>query len=484
MRSIKKGATTQTVYFDLLDTSSTTGGRKTGLTFNSSGIIASYTRNQAAAVQIGSTGTLVTQTASGAWVSGGFAEVSSSIAPGLYRLDVPDAAFATGADSVEISMHGVTGMAPQKLEIPLVDNTAADIKAVLPAALVGGRMDSSIGAVAAGAIAAASFAANALDAVWSTASRLLTAGTNIVLAKGTGVTGLNDLDASGVRGAVGLASANLDTQLAALQSDTDNIQTRIPAALVGGKIDANLGSVTAAAITAAAFAANALDAVWATATRLLTAGTNIVLAKGTGVTGFNDLAATGVENAVWNTVLSSHLTALSTGAALNAAGSAGDPWSTALPGAYGAGTAGKIIGDNNAGIIAIGAKTVNLPSDPADASDIAAAFSAVSGTLTTLGGYSVAIKAKTDNLPAAPAAVGDIPSANANADALLDRANGVETGWTLRQVLRIVFAALGGTSSGLATATALFRAGNDSKVRINATVDADGNRSVVTLDAS
>lgn len=31
---------------------------------------------------------------------------------------------------------------------------------------------------------------------------------------------------------------------------------------------------------------------------------------------------------------------------LDAAGSAGDPWSTELPGAYGAGTAGKIVGDN------------------------------------------------------------------------------------------------------------------------------------------
>ena len=35
----------------------------------------------------------------------------------------------------------------------------------------------------------------------------------------------------------------------------------------------------------------------------------------------------------------------SLGAAINAAASAGDPWGTALPGAYGAGTAGKIIGD-------------------------------------------------------------------------------------------------------------------------------------------
>lgn len=54
------------------------------------------------------------------------------------------------------------------------------------------------------------------DKVWGTATRRLTDGTNIVLAKGTGVTGFNDLDAAGVRGAVGLASNNLDTQLAAV----------------------------------------------------------------------------------------------------------------------------------------------------------------------------------------------------------------------------------------------------------------------------
>lgn len=58
------------------------------------------------------------------------------------------------------------------------------------------------------------------------------------------------LDAAGVRSAIGLASANLDTQLAALQSDTDNIQTRIPAALVGGRMDANLGAISTDATAA------------------------------------------------------------------------------------------------------------------------------------------------------------------------------------------------------------------------------------------
>jgi hypothetical protein len=60
----------------------------------------------------------------------------------------------------------------------------------------------------------------------------------------------------------------------------------------------------------------------------------------------NDLSATEVADAVWDAVLADHLDAGSTGAGLNAAGSAGDPWGTALPGAYGAGTAGKIVGDN------------------------------------------------------------------------------------------------------------------------------------------
>lgn len=120
----------------------------------------------------------------------------------------------------------MTGDAFARLGAPAGASVSADVaavKAVLPSALVGGRMDSSIGAVANGAIAAAAFAAGALDAVWSTATRLLTAGTNIVLAKGTGVTGFNDLDAAGVRTAVGLASANFDTQLSGINTKTTNL---------------------------------------------------------------------------------------------------------------------------------------------------------------------------------------------------------------------------------------------------------------------
>lgn len=75
-------------------------------------------------------------------------------------------------------------------------------------------------------------------------------------------------------------------------------------------------------------------------------------------------------------------------------------------------------------VAAIKAKTDNLPSDPADASDIAASFVTVNNTLSAISGYIdtevAAIKAKTDNLPANPAAVSDIPTANQNRDAILN----------------------------------------------------------------
>lgn len=105
-------------------------------------------------------------------------------------------------------------------------------------------------------------------------------------------------------------------------------------------------------------------------------------------------------------------------------------------------------------------------------------------TLATIAGYIdtevAAIKAKTDLIPAAPAAVGDIPTAAAIADAVHDEV--VEGTTTLRQSVRLANAALGGKASGLATTTAVYRDIADSKDRITATVDADGNRSAITRD--
>ena len=68
-------------------------------------------------------------------------------------------------------------------------------------------------------------------------------------------------------------------------------------------------------------------------------------------TGFR-LSATGVDD-IWDEATAGHATAGTTGKALTDAGSAGDPWTTALPGAYGAGTAGYIVG-NSTGTLKLG----------------------------------------------------------------------------------------------------------------------------------
>jgi hypothetical protein len=68
-----------------------------------------------------------------------------------------------------------------------------------------------------------------------------------------------------------------------------------------------------------------------------------------------DALPTAAENAdaTWDEALSEHTNVGSAGAGLSAAGSAGDPWSTALPGSYGAGTAGQIVGNNVDGLAAL-----------------------------------------------------------------------------------------------------------------------------------
>jgi len=124
----------------------------------------------------------------------------------------------------------------------------------------------------------------------------------------------------------------------------------------------------AAWITATGFSTHAPADVWSVATRVLTANTNLndptaaaiadavwdeaiaghLAAGSTGeaLNGATAPTAAAVADAVWDEAIAGHLSAGSTGEALNAAGAAGDPWTTTLPGAYGAGSAGYIVGNN------------------------------------------------------------------------------------------------------------------------------------------
>lgn len=184
---------------------------------------------------------------------------------------------------------------------------------------------------------------------------------------------------------------------------------------------------------------------------------------------------------------------------------------------------------------------INLQTTASQLDDLATA-----ANLATLAGYVdtevAAIKAKTDNLPASPAASGDIVAASAIADAVWDEAlsghatsgttgaalsaasgggsggldaagvraaiglasanldtqlaalptaaENADAVWdevvdgtaTARQSIRLANSALAGKASGMGTTTAVFRDLDDTKARITATVDSDGNRSVISRD--
>lgn len=117
------------------------------------------------------------------------------------------------------------------------------------------------------------------------------------------------------------------------------------------------------------------------------------------------------------------------------------------------------------GTITTATNLTNLPSIP-------------SNWLTAAGIAATALNGKGDWATAA-----NVPTADANADALLDRTAGVETNRTLRQAMRLMLAALAGKLSGADTTTVTIRDTNDSTNRIIATVDANGNRSTITLNA-
>jgi len=77
----------------------------TGLTSSSANLTARYNRTRTASVSI----PLVARTIAQAWTAGGFAEVDATNMPGVYRLDLPDAALAAGADDVTIVVRGASG---------------------------------------------------------------------------------------------------------------------------------------------------------------------------------------------------------------------------------------------------------------------------------------------------------------------------------------------------------------------------------------
>ena len=111
---VKKAKTSKIIHVYVKDVSD--GSGKTGLVYDSAGLTCYYMREGATVAVAVSLVNIVTL---GTYVSGGFKEVSAANMPGEYEFHPPNAALATGADSVKILLKGVSGMVPAEIKIQL-----------------------------------------------------------------------------------------------------------------------------------------------------------------------------------------------------------------------------------------------------------------------------------------------------------------------------------------------------------------------------
>lgn len=217
------------------------------------------------------------------------------------------------------------------------------------------------------------------------------------------------------------AGASVSADVAGVQSDTNDIQTRIPAALVSGRIDASVGAMASGVLTATAIAADAI-----TAAKIADGAID---------------AATFAAGAINAAAIASD--------AITDAKVASDVTIASVTGAVGSvtGAVGSVTGNVGGSVASVAAGGITASSIAADA----------------IGASELAADAVTEIAAGVLAAV-------------------VEGSITVAQSLRLSNAGIGGKASGLATATAVYRDAGDSKDRITATVDASGNRTAVTLD--
>ena len=114
--SVGVGSTGRSEYIYIIDSLSSTGLGKTNISFNTSGLNGHYVRSAGSATTI----TFVSQTATGSWTSGGWAEVDSVRMAGIYRVDLPDAIFAAGSDKAIVVIKGAANTIPVTLEYQIV----------------------------------------------------------------------------------------------------------------------------------------------------------------------------------------------------------------------------------------------------------------------------------------------------------------------------------------------------------------------------
>jgi hypothetical protein len=247
------------------------------------------------------------------WTTGAFAsspssadrdktlvEASASLLTGLYSISWPGDVAGEYIAYIEQSSGGTDYTAPEEVllvvgslasaaAVATLQTSATDIQGRLPAVLVSGRIDASVGAVAANAITAASIATDAIDADAIAASAVseiqsgLATAANVSASEAAirgGSRTLADLaipgdamdlvvdavDAGAVAASAvaeiqsGLATAGA---LTTAQTAISDLQTRTPAALVSGRTPAVVQAMDTDVLTAAAMSAAAVTKVQA-----------------------------------------------------------------------------------------------------------------------------------------------------------------------------------------------------------------------------
>jgi hypothetical protein len=322
------------------------------------------------------------------------AGVRSAVGLGAANLDDQLGDLASAADLATVDAN--------------VDSILEDTGTTLPATL-----GSPAGASLAADVAAVKTDTNAIKAV---TDALPDDGALSSLATAASIAALNDLDASGVRAAVGLASANLDTQLGAIPTAAENADAVCDEALSGHATSGTVGKALADTISDA-------TAIKAVTDALPDAGALSSLATASSVAALP--TATDVAGAVWDVTASEHDATGSTGKALTNAGAAGTPpsaseiagavWDEDLSGHTTDGTAGDTLGNVATGTPPSAAAIADAVLDEALSGHASAGTlgKAISDTATAAS----AIQERTDNLPDSPAAIGDAMTLMAAYDA-------------------------------------------------------------------
>jgi len=310
-----------------------------------------------------------------------------------------------------LAIKAVTDALPDAGALTTIQADLDNIQARIPAALVSGRIDASVGAMAAAVITAASIAADAI----------------------TDAKVASDVTIASVTGAVGSVTGSVGSVTGAV-----------------GSVTGAVGSVAAGGITAASIATDAIDADSIAA--------NAVTEIQSGLATAADLATVAAFVDTEVAAIKAVTDLLFNGGALTTIQADLDDLQTRVPAAL---VGGKI--DANIGALGAGSITAaTIATGAIDADALAAdAVSEIQSGLATA---------------AALATVG------ADVLAVFDQA--IEGSLSARQSMRLFLSALAGKLSGAATTTISIRDTGDTKDRIIATVDADGNRTAMTLDAT